>query len=66
MTTMMCCLVVMLYKQVDDLILNDDLVRIHKSISGIIELIYSETANRSFSVNQNCNENSVIFPCVTS
>ena len=60
------CLVVMLYRQIDDLSLNDDPIRIPKIISVIIKLFYSGTAIRSFSDSQNCNENSVSLPCVTS
>ena len=59
-------LVVMLYRQIDDLSLNDDPIRIPKIISVIIKLFYSGTAIRSFSDSQNCNENSVSLPCVTS
>ena len=50
-------LVVMLYRQIDDLSLNDDPIRIPKIISVIIKLFYSGTAIRSFSDSQNCNEN---------
>ena len=42
-------LVVMLYRQIDDLSLNDDPIRIPKIISVIIKLFYSWTASRSFS-----------------
>ena len=59
-------LVVMLYRQIDDLSLNDDPIRIPKIISVIIKLFYSGTAIRSFSDSQNCNENSVSLPSVTS
>ena len=63
----MYCLVVMLYRQIDDfLILNDDPIRIPKIISVIIKLFYSGTAIRSFSDSQNCNENSASLPSVTS
>ena len=62
----MYCLVVMLYRQIDDLSLNDDPIRIPKIISVIIKLFYSGTAIRSFSDSQNCNENSVSLPSVTS
>ena len=59
-------LVVMLYRQIDDLSLNDDPIRIPKIISVIIKLFYSGTAIRSFSDSQNCDENSASFPSVTS
>ena len=59
-------LVVMLYRQIDDLSLNDDPIRIPKIISVIIKLFYSGTAIRSFSDSQNCNENSASLPSVTS
>ena len=62
----MYCFVVMLYRQIDDLSLNDDPIRIPKIISVIIKLFYSGTAIRSFSDSQNCNENSVSLPSVTS
>ena len=63
----MYCLVVMLYRQIDDfLILNDDPIRIPKIISVIIKLFYSGIAIRSFSDSQNCNENSASLPSVTS
>ena len=62
----MYCLVVMLYRQIDDLSLNDDPIRIPKIISVIIKLFYSGTAIRSFSNSQNCNERFVRFPFVTS
>ena len=65
-STKMYCLVVMLYRQIDDLSLNDDPIRIPKIISVIIKLFYSGTAIRSFSDSQNCNENSVSLPSVTS
>ena len=58
--------VVMLYRQIDDLSLNDDHIRIPKIISVIIKLFYSGTAIRSFSDNQTCNENSASLPSVTS
>ena len=45
----MYCLVVMLYRQIDDLSLNDDPIRISKIISVIIKVLYSGTAIRSFS-----------------
>jgi hypothetical protein len=45
----MYCLVVMLYKQIDDfLIPNDDPIRIPKTISVFIKLFYSGTAIRFF------------------
>ena len=50
----MNCLVVMLYRQIDDLSLNDDPM----IISVIIKLFYNGTAIRSFSDSQNCSENS--------
>ena len=59
-------LVVMLYRQIDDLSLNDDPIRIPKIISVIIKLFYSGTAIRSFSDSQSCNENSASLPSVTS
>ena len=63
----MYCLVVMLYRQIDDFLsLNDDPIRIPKIISVIIKLFYSGTAIRSFSDSQNCNENSASLPSVTS
>jgi hypothetical protein len=53
------CLVVMLYRQIDDfLILNDDPIRIPKIISVFIKLFYSGAAIRSFSDSQNGSENS--------
>ena len=54
----MYCLVVMLYRQIDDLSLNDDPIRFLKIVLVIIKLFYSGTAIRSFSDSQNCNENS--------
>ena len=62
----MYSLVVMLYRQIDDLSLNDDPIRIPKIISVIIKLFYSGTVIRPFSDSQNCNENSVSLPSVTS
>lgn len=62
----MYCLVIMLYRQVDDLILNDDLIRICIIISVVIKLLYNGITIRSFSDSQNCNENSAILPSVTS
>ena len=63
----MYCLVVMLFRQIDDFLsLNDDPIRIPKIISVIIKLFYSGTAIRSFSDSQNCNENSASLPSVTS
>ena len=63
----MYCLVVMLYRQIDDFLsLNDDPIRIPKIISVIIKLFYNGTAIRSFSDSQNCNENSASLPSVTS
>ena len=54
----MSCLVVMLYRQIEDFLsLNDDPIRIPKVISVIIKLFCSGTAIRSFSDSQNCNEN---------
>ena len=55
-------LMVMLYRQIDDLSLSDD----PNIISVIIKLFYSGTAIRSFSVNQSCNENSASLPSVIS
>ena len=60
------CLVVMLYRQIDDLILNDDLIRILKIILVFTKLFYSGTVIRSFSDSQNCNEISVSLPSLTS
>jgi hypothetical protein len=63
----MYCLIVMLYRQVDDLlILNHYPIRIPKIIPVIIKLFYSGTAIRSFCDSQNCKDNSVSLPCVTS
>lgn len=63
----MYCLVVMLYRQIDDFLsLNDDPIRIPKIISVIIKLFYSGTAIKSFSDSQNCSENSASLPSVTS
>ena len=56
----------MLYRQIDDLSLNDDPIRIPKIISVIINLFYNGTAIRSFSGSQSCKENSVGLPSVTS
>jgi hypothetical protein len=59
-------IVAILYRQIDDFLsLNDDPIRIPKIISVIIELFYSETAIRSFSDSQNCNEHTVSLLCVT-
>ena len=55
-------LVVMLYRQIDDLSLNDDPTRIPKIISVIIKLFYSGTAIRSFSDNQSSNKNFASLP----
>ena len=52
----------MSYRQIDDLSLNDDPIRIPKIISMIIRLLYSGTDIRSFSNSQNCNENSHVLP----
>jgi hypothetical protein len=60
------CLVVMLYRQIDDLILNDDLIRILKIILVFTKLFYSGTVISSFSDSQNCNEISVSLPSLTS
>lgn len=63
----MYCLVVMLYKQIDDFSnLYDDPIRIPKIISVFFQLFYCGSATKSFFDSQNCNENSAIFPCVTS
>ena len=63
----MYCLIVMLYRKIDDFLsLNDEPIRIPKIISVIIKLFYSGTAIRSFSDSQNCNENSASLPSVTS
>ena len=62
----MYSLVVMLYRQIDDLSLNDDPIRIPKIISVISKLFNKRTALRSFSDSQSCNENSVSLPSVTS
>jgi hypothetical protein len=40
------CLIVILYRQIDDLSLNGDPIRIPKVISVIIKLFYGETAIR--------------------
>jgi hypothetical protein len=61
----MYCLVVMLYRQIDDLSL-DGAIRISKIILAIIKLFYSGTAIRPFSDSQNCNGNSPSLPNVTS
>jgi hypothetical protein len=43
------CLIVMLYRQIDDfLIINDDPTRIPKSILVIIKVFYNRTASKSF------------------
>ena len=63
----MHCLVVVLYRQIDDFLsLNDDPIRIPKIISVIIKLFYNGTAIRSFSDSQSCSENSDSLPSVTS
>jgi hypothetical protein len=63
----MHCLLVILYGQIDDFLsLNDTPTRIPKIISVIIKLFFSGTAIGSFSDSQNCNENSVSLPSVTS
>ena len=59
-------LVVMLYRQIADLSLNDDPIRIPKIISVIIKLFYNGTAIRSFTDNQSCNDNSPSLSSVTS
>ena len=59
-------LVVMLYRQIDDLSLHDDPIRIPKITSVIIKLFYNGTAIRSFSDNQSCKENSASLSNVTS
>ena len=59
-------LVVMLYRQIDDLSLNDDPIRIPKIISVIIKLFYNGTSIRSLSDSQSCNENSASLSGVTS
>ena len=50
-------LVVILYRQIDDLSLSDDPIRIPNIVSVIIKLFYNETAIRFFSDSQNHNEN---------
>jgi hypothetical protein len=64
----MYCFVVMLYRQIDDLSLNDDPIRIPKILSVIITFFffYNGTAIRSFSDSQSCNENSASLSSVTS
>ena len=64
-STKMYFLVMMLYRQIDDLSLNDDPIRIPKIVSVIIKLFYSGTDIRSFSDIQNCNKNSASLPSVT-
>jgi hypothetical protein len=59
-------LVEMLYRQIDDLSLNDDPIIIPKIIFVIIKLFYNGTAIKSFPDNQNFNENSVSPSNVTS
>jgi hypothetical protein len=59
-------LVVMLHRQIDDVSLNGEHIRISKIISVIIKLFYIGTAIRCFSDSQNCNENSASLPNVTS
>lgn len=60
-------LVVMLYRQIDDILsLNDDPIRIPKVISVIIKLFYSGTSFSSFSDSEKCNENCISLLCVTS
>jgi hypothetical protein len=49
----------MLYRQIDDLRLNDDPIMIPKIISVINKLFYNGTAIRTSSDSQSCNENSV-------
>ena len=56
----------LLYRQIDDLSLNDDPIRIPKIVSVIIKLFYNGAAIRSFSGSQSCNENSASLPSVTS
>ena len=53
----MYSLVVMLYRQIEDLSLSDDPIRIPKIISVILKLFYNGTAIKSFSNSQSCNEN---------
>ena len=48
------------------LILNDEPPKIPKTISVFIKLFYSGTAIRFISYSQNCNENSISLPSVTS
>jgi len=63
----MYCLVVMLYRQIDDFLsLNDDPVRISKIVSVIIKVFYSGTFIKSFSDSQNYSENCANLPSVTS
>jgi hypothetical protein len=63
----MYCLIVMLYRHIDDfLILNDDSIRISKIISVFVKFFSSGTAIRLFSDGQNCNDNSASIPCVNS
>ena len=48
----MYCLIVMLCRQIDDLSLNDDPIRIPKIMSVVIKLFYNRTASSSFSGSQ--------------
>jgi hypothetical protein len=57
---------VMLYRQIDDIMLNEDPIKIPKILSVIIKLFYNGTAIRSFSDSQHCNENSPSLSGVTS
>jgi hypothetical protein len=59
-------LVVMLYRQIDDLNLNNDPIRIPKIIAVITKFFYNGTAIWSFSDSQGCNENSASLSSVTS
>jgi hypothetical protein len=59
-------LVVMLYRLMDDIILNEDPIRIPKIVSVIIKLFYNGTAIRPFPDSQSCNENSPSLSSFTS
>ena len=63
----MYCLILMLYREIDAFLsLNDDPIRIPKTIFLICKLFYNETAIRSLSDSQNCKEKSASLPSVTS
>jgi hypothetical protein len=56
----------MLYRQIDDVSLNDYPTRIPKTISVIIKLFYNSTAIKFFSDSQSFNENSANLTSVTN